>query len=72
MKQNVSVLKILVLFISYAMQHRTERGRKFVKTTIPQKRGGREKERKKSCYVLPVAFLTKQTQGTEMHAGVGF
>jgi len=45
-----------------------------VKTT-PQKRWGRENERKKSYYVLPVAFLTKQTAGTEIHGGllwVGF
>lgn len=41
-----------------------------MKTTTPQKRGGREKEMKKSHYVLPVAFWTKRTQDTEIHAGV--
>lgn len=38
--------------------------------TTPQKRWGRESERKKKK--LPVAFLTKQAQGTEVQSGVGF
>lgn len=40
--------------------------------TTPQKSWGRENERKKSYYLLPVAFLTKQIQGTEIHGGIGF
>lgn len=72
LKQNASVLTILVLFIPYAIQCRTKRGRKFLNTTTAQKRGGRENERKKRHYVQPMAFWTKQTQGTEIHAGIGF
>lgn len=40
--------------------------------TTPQKIWGRENERKKSYYVLPVVLLTKQTQGTDIHGGIVF
>lgn len=68
----MKVLTILVLFIPYATLRRTKRGRKFVKTTTPQKEGGGRMRGRKAIMFSPWNFGPSKHKAVKSMLGLGF